>query len=219
MQPPQIITPGQTPTPAGPPPPPQPGGNQYDFIVNYNNPPGGILGGSSSTRTRIIVASTGAFILILVAWLFLALLSNTSGGDVSQLTALTQRQAELSRISTQPMKSAASDTTRSFAASTRLSTLSAEQLFMTYLARHGTALSTATLQARKNPQTDTTLQSALASGTYDQAYSSIVKSQLNTYTQALKQTYDGTHDATEKQLLGAAYADAQLLLKQSQESQ
>ena len=210
MQPQQIISPNYPPpTPAVP-----PGNDQYDFIVNYGNrQPGGFFGTGTSMKTRIIVVATGGLLLILIAWIFFALLTNTGSVNSGQLITLVQQQAELARISKQPATQATGQTAQNLAATTELSLISQETSLLQFLQAHGTNPSAEVIAAKRSSSTDSTLLSAQTSGTYDQTYTSLATSQLQTYAQTLKQAYAGAQSQTERTLLNNAYDDAQLLLK------
>jgi hypothetical protein len=209
MQPQQpTYPPGQAPIPQNT--------GQYDFIVNTgNHRSGGLLSANTPMKTRIVVVAGGGVALLVLALLFFALLSNTGNNNNDALIAVAQRQAELVRISQQPVTQADQQATQNFAATTYTSLMSDEQVILHVLALHNAKVSSSQLAARQNPQTDSQLASAKGSGTYDQTYLSIAQSQLNAYIQALKTAYTGAPTLGEKQDLKDAYDQAQLLVTMS----
>ena len=169
-------------------------------------------------KTRIIVFVGGLFVLGLVAWIFIALLSSGNNGSIQNLTALAQEQAEIARISKLPSQNAGTETTQDLASTIRLSLASDEHTFITYLGRLNAAPSSDTLARGMNQQTDATLQAAQDNGTYDQTYISIAEQKLATYSADVKRAFNATSNPAERQLLNDSYANAQLLLALSQKT-
>ena len=186
--------------------------NQYDFIVSYNGHHAGSWLLRASLKTRIMVVGGGLIVLLLLGWIFVALLTAGSNAGVQNLTALTEEQTELARISLDPTLRADQATTQNFASTTRLSLMSDEQAFVDYLTSVNATPSADTLALGRNGATDTQLQNARASGTYDQTYISIARTQLQTYAGNLQRAFNATSNRSERQLLSSAYAHAQLLL-------
>ena len=209
-----VITPGQAPAPA-------PANNgQFDFIVNADHNAGnGFFGANAPLKTRILVVAVGAAVLLTLALVLVAVISQVGSINSADLVGVAQRQAELARISQSPVTSADAQPTRNFAATTMLSLVSEQQSIVHFLAQHGTTVSAQVLQARKNTQTDTTLKNAQTSGSYDQTYISLAQTQLQAYSQALKQAFQNAPTIAEKLLLQDAYNQAQLLIAQSSQTE
>ena len=207
-----VIMPGQAPTPAN--------NGQFDFIVNANHNAGsGFFSANAPLKTRILVVAVGAAVLLTLALVLVAVLSRVGSINSADLVGIAQRQAELARISQTPVTSADAQPTRNFAATTMLSLVSEQQSIVHFLAQHGTTVSAPVLQARKNTQTDTALKNAQTSGSYDQTYISLAQSQLQAYSQALKQAFQSAPTVAEKLLLQDAYNQAQLLIAQSSQTE
>jgi len=186
--------------------------NQYDFIVNYNHRPGNNWLLQSSMKTRIIIFSGGLLALLLIGWIFIALLSASSGSSAQSLTALAQEQAELARVASSASQNTNSGTTLNLASTVRLSMLSDEQVFVHYLGSINANPSSDTLAQGTNTQTDTQLSNAKTNGTYDQTYATITDQELTTYVNDLKKAFNATSNTNERQILSSAYQNAQLLL-------
>jgi len=187
-------------------------GNQYDFIVNYNHRPGSNWLLQSSLKTRIIIFSGGLLVLLLLAWIFIALLSANSGTSATSLTALAQEQAELARVANSPQQNTNLDATLNLASTVRLSMLSDEQTFVNYLTSINAGPSSDTLAQDMNAQTDAQLSSAKTNGTFDQTYTTVTNQELTTYANNLKKAFNATSNPSERQLLNNAYQNAQLLV-------
>jgi hypothetical protein len=97
----------------------------------------------------------------------------------------------------------------------RLTLTTDQQATIRYINALGGKPSSADLAKAQNAQTDTALDQAKSDGTYDQTYLKIVQQSLTTYQKLLKQAFDSANHATEKQLLSKEYANAGLLLEQS----
>lgn len=207
-----VFTPGQAPTPAN--------NGQFDFIVNANHGGGSsFFSANAPLKTRILIVAGGAAVLLTLALVLVAVISRAGSINSADLVNVAQRQAELARISQTPVTSADAQLTRNFAATTMLSLVSEQQTIIHFLAQNGTAVSTQVLQARKDAQTDTALKDAQTNGSYDQTYLSITKTQLQAYSQALKQAFQSASTIDEKFMLQDAYSQAQLLLAQSSQTE
>lgn len=192
--------------------------NQYDFIVSSGKNQSNSWLVTASLKTRITVVVVGLVILLLIGWIGIALLNNSSNSNLQNIVILVEEQNELARISQDPITNAAQETTQNFAVTTRLSLMSDQQAFLSYLSSYSVKPSDQVLSARQSAQTDTSLTAAKANGTYDQTYVSIAQKQLNTYASGLKQAYTDASSAQEKQLLNNAYNHAQLLIKLAQQN-
>ena len=213
-------SPGYTPAPS-PNLQPAPQHDPYDFIVNYDQRTGkrSPISGNRSTTNRALIAIVGAIFLIVVIWIFLTILSNSSTINTTAAIGIAQRQTELARISKDPIDQAAAQPTKDFAATTQFTLLSEQQILVNFLQLHGAKVNTTVLGADENKQSDSELLTAKANGDYDQTYITIAQSQLTSYELALKQAYTGSKNATERKLLSQDFNAAQLLLKFSTQTE
>lgn len=187
--------------------------SQYDFIMN--NMPQPVMygkGNSSSFKTRIALVVGGFIVLSVLALVFLSIMRKPTTINAATLLTLTQKQAELARISQAPGLNAVQQPTRNFAETTYLTLLTNKVQFIDFItSHHGSKPSSKQLEAARNTQTDSTLQDAQTTGTYDSSYISIAQTQLNEYEQSLSRAYAASKSASERQLLQDAYTEAQLL--------
>ena len=176
------------------------------------------LSGGSSMTTRLLIVLGGAAILLIAAWILISILSNGSGLDTKALTSLAQQQTELARISDMPITTAVQQPTQNFAATTEMTLLTEQQVFVSYLQKYaGNKPDAPTLAGMKDSTTDTKLQTAKSDGSYDATYLSIAQTQLVAYQRSLKQAFTSAKSNSEKKLLSDAYAHSQLLVEQSQQ--
>jgi len=204
------------------PTPPQAGPEQYDFIVNYDKqkqPKRLVNVNNSSLKNRLLVALGGGLLLILVAWILIALLSNSSQSPTAPLISIAQQQNELARVSLEAVQNASTQPTKNFAMTANLSLQSEQQTLLAFLHNLGSNPTSSVLQATLNTKTDSTLKAALNTGAYDQTYVSIARLELSSYEYALQQAFASTKNLQEKQLLSTIYTQAQLLMQQSSQTE
>ncbi len=164
---------------------------------------------------RIGIIAGAAIIGIILLSFVMSLLGG--GGNKPNLITVAQDQNEIIRVAGVANTGAASQsaqTTQNFAQSAALSLSSEQQQLLNFMAAHGDKLSPKLLAATKNVTTDTTLNNAIASSSFDSAFTNVMLTQLHGYQTALKTAYNGARSATEKQLLSDDYDSAALLLQQ-----
>lgn len=164
-------------------------------------------------KQRILVVLGGISILIILFIIFMNLISG-GNGDTTTLTSIAQQQNEISRVASIGIQSGTSQSTKNFAVSAQLGLATDEQELVNYVAKHGKKLSPKALGATENPKTDAALTAASAASNFDETFSSVMDSELKSYSQSLKQAFTKTKSASERQLLRDEYSNAQLLLQQ-----
>lgn len=199
--------------------PQQPYNNPYDFIVNPDKPqrrPLLNLGGSNMTIRIALVAVV--IVVIIVIILVVGSLFSSSGSNVTNMTSVAQDQAELIRVATEATQDQSTDinqtTTLYFADNCLLAVSSEQQRLLSFLTAHGAKLTTAKLALKQNSHTDTELQAAAASSTYDSAFLTAMQGDMGTYMSDIKVAYNASQNPQEKSLLATDYKDASLLTQQ-----
>ncbi len=204
------------------PAPSEPKPEQYDFIVNYGKHSHSnklIALDNTSLKTRLLVTGIGGFVLIVIIWILVALLSSSTTSVSSPLTSIVKQQADIAQVSLAAGQTATEQPTQNFAITTDLSLLSEQNAFVTYLRSLGSKPSSNDLQATPNSKTEASLRAAQNAGVYDQTYIAIAQSQLTTYEHSLQQAFANTNNLKERQLLSSAYNQAQLLMQQSTQTE
>ncbi len=187
----------------------------YDFILGPDQKPKRVIGGGiagNSFIIKLVVIIGGAVLLMIVGALVVNLLfgDKTKLGDIISLTATEQ---ELIRISTEG-KEANDQPIRNAAMNTQLSVKSHQQDWFSFLALYGQKVAPEQLVLKKNAATDKRLASAKQTSTFDPTYTTVMRSQLETYAAAIKTAYNGATSKTERDLLDTQYTDVRLLLEQ-----
>jgi len=157
-------------------------------------------------------------VLIIVIILVVGSLFSSSGSNVTNMTSVAQDQTELIRVATEATQNQSTDinqsTTRYFADNCLLAISSEQQRLLSFLSAHGAKLTTAKLALKQNSHTDTELQAAAASSTYDSAFLTAMQGDMGTYMSDIKVAYNASQNPQEKSLLATDYKDANLLTQQ-----
>lgn len=190
--------------------------DSYDFIMHPQDSPKQRWPRLESWPQRAAVIG-GA---VIVLWIILTILKSllSSGFDVKPFLAVAQDQQAIiyvaSYVSTQQQNQGLSANSQSFAATVQLSVSSAQAALVGDLLKGGHKLSSKQLNLKLSPSIQTQLTSAAAAGTYDQAFQSLMKTELNAYSADLVKAYGQYKDQKSRSLLNNYYNQAKLLLTQ-----
>ena len=192
---------------------PQP--QTYDFIVNPDKPPKTpLLTGGSSLAVRVAVVSGGLLVLLIA---FIVLKGIIAGSPkLDSMLTVAQDQQELIHLTTNTgQQQNLSTANQNLAATAQLSLNSAQDQLVNYMTKNGFKVKPKVLTQKVSTSIDTQLTNAATAGTYDQTFQDTIKSQLNTYTDDLKQAYGQISGKNGRALLSSDYNQAQLLLSQT----
>jgi flagellar basal body-associated protein FliL len=190
----------------------------YDFFLQ-NQPKQkrsfrSLIPSTSSGPIKFLIAAFGVIFLIVMIAVVASLLSKGSGTP-SAITQIAQQQSEMIRVSNEALTGASQTITQNLAVNINLSLTTDQNQLLQYLSQHGNKMSSSTLGAGKNSLTDQQLTAATQAGTYDSAYVNIAKSELTSYLQLVKTTFNTTKTSAERQLLYNDYQAGQILLTQA----
>lgn len=189
----------------------------YDFIMNPEKQakvPVNPLGGS--LKQKLVVIGGGALVLILIVVVLSSLLKG-GGINVAAFIPVEQEQVELVRVATAGATTSTDSSTQAFAQSVQLSVTSDNQKLTTYITGQHGKIDPKVLGLKHSTDTDTQLQNAQASNTYDSTLRSILQNDLASYSQALKAAYATNPGPNGNKLLNEEYNAAQLLIQQSKQ--
>jgi hypothetical protein len=195
--------------------PTTPAPNNYDFILNPEKPSKPTLGnklGQNAFAMRILAIVGGALVLMAIVAVVVNLFFNNQA-NVNDIVAVAQTEQEIIRLSDES-GDATSQAIKEAAVNTGLSLTSHQQSWLAFLGKNGRKVPAQELNLKKSAKTDKTLTSAKQSGTFDTAYITVMRTQLEAYSTALKNAYAHATSQSERTLLQDHYADTQLLLKQ-----
>lgn len=167
-------------------------------------------GGGKGARIALF-AGIGLVIIILLATL--PKMFSGGGLDKTAFLSVLQDQSELAHLAQTGVQSSTSATLKNFSATVAASMPSEQSTLLTYLADNHYKPNDKSLALKESADTDTQLQNAVTSSTFDSVYTGIMQQQFRTYQQDLNAAYQkaGTKG---KDTLKKQYANAQLLLTQ-----
>lgn len=194
--------------------PPQPSGGMtpnYDFIVNPTKPKGhGFNLGKDPFITKIVFILGGAVVLMVAIWLIVTLAFSGSS-NTAAFVSLSQRGEEIVRLGALGTD-ASSQAVKNAAMITQLTVKSQQVKILASLKAEGRELKSAELALKKDTNTDSRLQQAKQTSTFDNTYTEIMRAQLTAYAGELKTAFDNESNNMERQVLASHYNDVQLLL-------
>ena len=184
---------------------------QYDFIVNNGAKKG------PAPKNMLLFIIGAAVLLIILAWIILSIAFGGKGGNTAPLITIAQEQTEIVRIATAAAQTnrLTSQDTRNFTRTTQLTVSSDKAQLLSFLKTNGKKLSEKQLGLKHSATTDSALEAASASGTYDTTMTSVLQTQLKAYQASIKQAFTSASSGSEKTLLDSEYKNATLLLEQS----
>jgi hypothetical protein len=190
-------------------------GNNYDFIMSPQEAPKPkfpVPLGGNSFMLKLVFIVGGAVIVVIIAAVAVNLFFARQD-NIATTLSIVQTEQELVRLGTAGKK-ASSQEVRNAAINTQLSVKSHQQDWLDFLAARNREVKKAELELKENASTDSKLSTAEETSTFDTTYISVMRSQLESYGNALSDTYDGTSNKKQRDLLLSHYADVKLLLEQ-----
>lgn len=189
--------------------------NPYEFIMSPNQRPPRkpIIGNSIGSRIAVVVV--GLVLLIIIIMVISSFLNGSNKDQNDRLLKITQSQSEIIRLSALAEKAAKVDSTKIFAANTRVSTQSAQQDTKKLLTARGvkTKVIDKQLGVSKNPKNDAALKEATANNRYDETFTQLINQQLGDYQTQLQTAFDNA-TPNEKKSLMAMFNNNKLLLNE-----
>jgi len=170
-----------------------------------------LLNGSGKGTRITLFAVIGLVIVVLL----IALPKMFSGGGLDKTAFLNvlQDQSELAHLAQTGVQSSTSVNLKNFSATVAASMPSEQTTLLTYLADNHYKPGSKSLTAKQLAATDTQLQNAVSSSTFDSTYTGVMQQQFKTYQHDLDTAYQKA-GAKGKTTLKKQYANAQLLVTQ-----
>lgn len=194
-----------------PPPPQQPVVNPYGFIMNPQQPQKKApFGSSGSNLQKILFASGGAAVLLIIGILVFNLLFSSPGSS-EQLIKVAQQQQEIVRMNTYATRLANQDM-KNVAATTSATFLSEQAQYTAFLAESNLKIDQKKLAAGLKSSNTVLLESAVSTNTLDNTYKDILITELTTYQADLDAAYKAVSKQESKDLLLKMYTSAGLIL-------
>lgn len=184
----------------------------YDFIFNDKAVP---KKSKLPTGLNPIVLIAGALIVIMILVLILSAVLGSKGSlDKASLTDVIGKAQEINRISSAQQLNLKDPNVSGLAATAAVASDSDQATLSNYLTSHkvGIDKKKLALYATNDKSIDNQLTAAQQSDTLDQAYSSYLKTALNSYAEAIKTAYAANQSINIKNILQQAYNSTETLL-------
>lgn len=190
----------------------------FDFIMNPDEPKNNskfTLG--DSLPKKIAVLGGGLLVLMIV---FVIGKNIFGGGGVSEsfVTVAQQQQQILTLTKNASEQQNLNTTNKNFTETANLSISTSQSELINYLGLIGKKIAPKELLLGVKPSLITQLEAANAATTYNETYKSIMKAELNKYSNLLTATYQETTGEKGRALLSNDFDDAQLLLIQLEDT-
>jgi hypothetical protein len=187
--------------------------NPYEFITNPPKPGRrGLLGGASGAQRLLIIVGVVAVSLIIVLAVMRSLTNKETVTE--SFFSIAQQQNELVRVADIGDQKASNDKTKGLALNAKLSLKTDQADLLNYFKQNGVKVDNKRLGLTKNSVTDKRLESADTTGTFDATFREVMKEQLTTYQNSLKDTFSSTNNGENRLVLDRYYKHSQLLLTQ-----
>lgn len=157
----------------------------------------------------VIIGIVGFILLSMIASY---ILTRASKQTTARMVSIAQEQQELMRIADIGTSKARTSAAKDFAVNVRLSIDTSQKEILALLKKRGHKLNIQLLSKKKNAKTDQLLNEAFLTNRFDDTFSETVRGQLLAYRQRLQETYKGSTNKTEKEVLAKNFKDVSILL-------
>lgn len=187
--------------------------NPYDFIMSPGaKPKKSLLPKGNSPLQRVFIVVIILFVVLLVGGVIASLLGNRGTASVSKFVVVAAEQQEIVRLASSTLPKLKTQTAKTLAATTAASVASDQTQLLAQLQRGGTKVGTASLNAKRNTQSDTKLTQAAQTGQLDAVFTSTLEQLLSTYRNDLNAAYKISKNPTTRSILTVSYNNASLIL-------
>lgn len=181
--------------------------DQFDFIVNNNSTNSRPSINSGSQNQKIIVVAVGAFVLLLIAFIFY-LLVFTGGKTTAQIMLpVAGAQADIAAISATGLKQARGAELRNDSATTNLVITTHRNTTNKYIGEKADKQ----VEAYQNTSYVKELEEAEQSGSFDSEYEKTLSQQIDLYKQLLVTAYNEAETVALKKELEVLHSEAKIL--------
>lgn len=192
-------------------------GQPYDFIMNPGSSPKRSLFSNNSLPFKIALIGGGLLVLLILISVIRGFFAPEP--VVPYYINVAQKQQSLIHLATAAKEQDDLSTiNKNFVATAELSLASSQSDLINYLTENGQTVDPKQLGLQIDPQLDERLKTAAAATTYNQTFKEILKEEITDYMSALQQTYDKSPGQTGRELLSKQYDQAELLLKQLEQT-
>lgn len=190
----------------------------FEFIINPEEPSkNSKLSMGDSLPKKIAFIGGGLLILLIIFVIGKNIFS--SGGVSDSFVAIAQQQQQILVLTKDALDQQTLTTAnKNFTATADTSISTSQAELFNYLGLNGKKVSPKEIQLGLDPSLPKELEAAAAATTYNETYKTIMKAELNKYSNLLKSTYQETTGQKGRALLSNDFDDAQLLLIQLEDT-
>lgn len=164
-----------------------------------------------SKKGRILAVAGGAIALILIATIFMAVLSSAGKAGREELLSVAQQQTELIRISKIGIDRSRNTSAKNLAMTVSVSLQSDQKTLSAALSNQHIKISPKQLAMGKKQSTDKLLTEAEQANKFDAVFIETIQAQLKKYKQTLNSAHGKTSNKKLKALLEKQFKNAHLL--------
>ncbi len=193
---------------------PAPSPANYDFILNPAQPmPRRTMGSSSALRLTLIVGGIG-LVLTLCIVILMSLLR--SSPPTQTILGVVQRQQEIIRLSSLGEDEATTESLKGLAYTVDLSMSTSQDQVLAYMDKIGGEVPPEQLGLKRDKTTDTLLENAKTTSTFDATLLQTLEDQLELYLKELQGAHRQVDGRNIKKILSDSFAVGQKLLEEVQ---
>lgn len=186
--------------------------NPYQFIVDTDHSKKKpVLPSGNSKKTRIFVVIAGIALLLIIAFVVMALISSAKNAGRETYVKAVQQQAEIIRISRMGIDRAKGTSAKNLATMVNVTLQSDQSSLNSALSKNNIKVSPKEVALGKNNATDAALTKAEQSNKFDEVFITTIQTQLKNYQKTLKSAYDQASGKKLKETLKTEYNNASLL--------
>ena len=189
---------------------PQDTAGDYGFIMNNQTPPAA-KGGSSTTK-RILLVLGLVVILGVIGVIIANLFAQSSNKIYEDMALLVSKQNEMIYIADVGSKGDRNPETQNLAINTKQALSTDRDNIIAYLTTNKHPVTKAQQGALKYPTVDTQLLTAQQNNQYDQALTTMLKTKLLSYQQAVKDAYQEADGKNAKSILSDTFDNINILV-------
>lgn len=188
--------------------------NPYGFILNPDASAHRPASGSNSILKRVL-AVVGLLVVLTIVGVVVATLLIPKDTTGPQMLAVAQEQQELARVAGIVAQGSTKDEIKNFAATVQMSVDTNRQASVQYLTDRKVKADMAIIALKQDTATDTALETARSTNTFDPVAVQTLQNQLHTYQTNLKKAQMSVPGQKAQAILKASSDTATALIAQS----
>jgi preprotein translocase subunit YajC len=191
---------------------------RMDFILNTELEKPKTLKEKLQSKAGLALGGIVLIFILLIAVMFAASSQKSTNEFNDRLVSLAQAQTEILRISSLAETQNTDENTKTIAVNISETISADKNALLETLKTKGVTIEDGSLEANKNPQTDSVLVESLGNGQFDETFKSIMEENLLSYQTQLFNLANQA-SGSDKELLNKAYNNVDNLLGLTDQSE